>query len=103
MFAIFFLQLEQTLPVIDQIQAAILNKNSVGGKKATTDNTQELQEILFKFFHTFGTKYEPANDIISAAVGKFQKRKIDRLQTVYSEQQKRFEYTSLANPISRLI
>lgn len=84
---IFFLQVDYDLPTVNDFQSA---GAEVKRKCKAFDDQKHFSQILFEFFHFYGTRYEINNHLISARIGRWQEQRLAGQQKYFSSEQKRY-------------
>lgn len=78
---IFYLQMNHNFPKINQLS---------NSSKVTLSAKFSLHELVRDFFRFYGKKYELKNHLISLNVGRWQEKQLQKSQTIFSPEQKRF-------------
>lgn len=86
---IFFLQVNHNFLKLKDLPSSQTQNINIPPKI----DKELLQQTIVDFFNFYGKKYEIAKDLISLNIGRFQKRKLDVTQTIFTPEQKRLVYT----------
>lgn len=87
---IFYLQLHQKLKTIDDIQTIVTTAqvHDVARSDLPNDMARFL-DYLYEFFYMYGERYQNWNHVMSCHIGRWQERRIQPEQRVFTPNQKR--------------